>query len=385
MATDTAREEGGFMKCEEAAEFASRLCDGQVIPREVAKHIGTCEACRTRLNAYAALGAELRRLASLEQPISLKVVHWEKRERVRRRWWQDGRTSMQIPRFAFVSMLVLISILSGGLVLVRARAAHGEPMLILHFTLMPNGKTGECWLTTNENPKTNECGFATDVPGGGMVGLMFRFISRDGDLSQLGVKANYKEGSGEFNFIDDFRDVPEKVISVDPEQKGQIQVPGLGEFEVKASYLNHPFTAWGRPDEGIEPRKDEFRVVAPVLIRGNQVICNLSANGYSVDDGDSDATLMIYYPGGGRYLISRLPFEGAVEATLKNSQIRFTLEGQDYLLLSAAPILNAEHAWVSHDPQYKLSKHLEDASDDRPWFTVRSLKILLQPQLGNID
>ena len=91
------------------------------------------------------------------------------------------------------------------------------------------------------------------------------------------------------------------------------------------------------------------------------------------------------YPGEGRYLISRVPFEGAVEGTVKNGQIGFTLDGQDYLLLSAAPILSAEHAWVSHDPQYKLSEHLEGASDGRPWFRVRSLKVLLQPQLGNID
>jgi hypothetical protein len=383
MAGDTQRKEGGFMSCAEAAAFASRLCDGQVIPREEAEHIGACEACRTRLNEYAAIGAELRRLASLEQPIGLKVVQWEKG--VRRRWWQEGITTMRIPRFAFVSMLVLILILSGGLVLVRARAAQGEPMLLLHFTLIPNGKTGECWLTTNQNPKTNQCGFATDVPRGGMVGLMFRFISRDGDRSQLGVKANYKERSGEFNFIDDFRDVPEKRISVDPEQQGRIQVPGLGEFELTVSYLNHPFTAWGRPDEAIEPRKDEFRVVAPVLIRGNEVICNLSANGYSIDNGDPDATLMIFYPGEGRYLISRVPFEGAVEGTVKTGQITFTLDGQHYLLLSAAPILSAEHAWVSHDPQYKLSEHLQGASNDRPWFRVTSLKVLLQPQLGTID
>jgi hypothetical protein len=385
MAGGTAREEGEFMKCEEAAEFASRLCDGQVIPREMAEHIGTCDACRTRLNAYAAIGAELRRVASLEPPISLKVRRWEKAERVRRRWWQGGRTTIRIPRFAFVSMLVLILILSGGLVLVRARAAQGGSILLLHFTL-PNGKTEDCFLTTTEKAKTNRCVFATDVPRGGMVGLMVWFISRDGDRSQLGVKANYKESSREFNFIDDLSGVLEQTISVDPPQQGHIQVPGLGEFDVTARYLNHhPVTAWGRPDEAIEPRKDEFRVVAPVLLRGNEVICNLSANGYSIDDGDPDATLMIYYPGEGRYLISRVPFEGAVEGTVRNGQIRFTLDGQNYLLLSAAPILSSEHAWVSHDPQYKLSEHLEGASDDRPWFRVRALKVVLQPELGNID
>lgn len=373
------------MKCEEAAEFASRLCDGQLIPGDAAEHIGTCEACRARLNAYAAIGSELRRLASLENPISLNAVECTDGQEVRRRWWQAGRTTMRIPRFAFVSMLIFILILSGGLALVRARAAQGEPMLLLHLTLIPNGKTGECWLTTNENPKTNQCGYATDVPGGGMVGLWFRFIRRDGDRSQLGVRANYKVSSSEFNIIDDFKDVPEKMILVDPEQHHRIQVPGLGEFEVATSYLNHPFTAWGRPDEAIEPRKDEFRVVAPVLIRSNEVICNLSTNGYSIDDGDADATLMIYCPDEGRYLISRLAFEGAVEGTVNNGQIRFTLNGKEYLLLSAAPTLSSEHVWVSHDPQYKLSEHLEGAPDDRPWFRVRSLKVLLQLQLGNID
>ena len=373
------------MKCEEAAEFASRLCDGQVIPREVAEHIGTCEACRTRLNAYAAIGAELRRVASLEQPISLTLAQWEKGQRVRRNWWQVGRATMSIPRFAFVSMLVLILVLSGGLVLVRARAAQGGSTLLLHFTLIPKGKTGECWLTTDDNARTNQCGFATDVPPGGMVGLMFRFISRAGDRTQLGVKANYKPHSGGFHFINDFKDVTEKTISVDREQQAQIEVPGLGQFQLTAAYTNHLSAAWGRPYATIEPRKDEFRVVAPVLIRGNEVICNLSDNGNSIDDGDPDATLMIYYPGEGRYLISRVPFEGAVEGTVRHGQIRFTLDGQDYLLLSAVPILNAEHAWVSHDPQYKLSEHLKGASDDRPWFRVRSLRVLLEPQLGIID
>jgi hypothetical protein len=385
MAGDAAAEKGGFMKCEEAAEFASRLCDGQVIPREVAEHIGTCQTCRARLDAYAAVGTELRLVASLEQPRSLKAVSWEKGHRVRSGWWKEGRTTMRIPRFAFVSMLVLILVLSGGLVLVRARAAQGQPTLLLHFTLVPDGKTGECWLTTNDNPRTNQCGFTTDVSRGGMVGLMFRFVSRDGDRTQLGVKANYKDRSSRFNLIEDFKDVPEKMISVDPEQQAQIQVSGLGEFEVTAAFLNHPFISWGRTDEAIEPRKDEFRVVAPVLIRGNEVVCDLSDNGNSIDDGDADATLMIYYPGQGRYLISRVPFQGAVEGAVKNGQIRFTLGGQNYLLLSAVPILRAEHVWVSHDPQYKLSEHIEGAADDRPWFMVRSLKLLLQPQMNNID
>ena len=108
------------------------------------------------------------------------------------------------------------------------------------------------------------------------------------------------------------------------------------------------------------------------------MICNLGDNGYSVDDGDDDAALMIYYPGEGRYLISRVPFEGAVEGTVKNGQIRFTLEGQNYLLVSAAPIILQDHARVSHEPDYKLGEHMESLPDDRPVSLVRSVPRLLQ-------
>ncbi len=53
------------MKCEDAAEFFSALCNGQQIPREAAEHIGTCETCGGRLHGYLEMGMELRRVASL--------------------------------------------------------------------------------------------------------------------------------------------------------------------------------------------------------------------------------------------------------------------------------------------------------------------------------
>lgn len=376
------------MKCEQAAEFVSRLSDGQVIPREAAEHVGTCQECRERLDEYLRMGAEMRRLASLEQPETVKAGAWKNAGRVQNAWWRRGVATIRIPRFAFVSMLVLILVLSGGLALVRVRAAQNAPTLMLHFTLVPDGKTGECWLTTDNNPKTNQCGFATDVPRGGMVGLMFRFISRSGERTELGVRANYRADSSKFNFIDDFRDVPEKTISVDPAQQAHIDVPGLGEFQVTSGYLDHPFAGWGStPDETL-PSKNRFAVVNPVLIRGDQVVCDLSTNGYSIDDGDPDAALMIYCPGEGRYLVSSVPFEGAVEGAAKMNQIRFTLNGENYLLMSGMPILRSNRVWVSHDPDYKISDHIQapEASDDHPFFRVRSLKLWLQAGIiQNVD
>src|SRR5260370_1664729 len=124
MGGNTANEQGGFMNCEEGGEFVSDLCDGETIPREAAEHVGACGACRARLNAYAAMGAELNRVASLDQAITLTTVSLEKKERARLNWWRRRKT-MTIPRFASVSMLALVLPLSRGLAC--AHALTGVP------------------------------------------------------------------------------------------------------------------------------------------------------------------------------------------------------------------------------------------------------------------
>ena len=90
---------------------------------------------------------------------------------------------------------------------------------------------------------------------------------------------------------------------------------------------------------------------------------------------------MIYFPGEGRYLISTVPFEGTVQGSVELGQIKFSLEGQDYLLLSAMPTTRSEHVWVAHQPRYRLSEHLQGASDSQAMFMVRSLGKLLQDQI----
>ena len=66
-------------------------------------------------------------------------------------------------------------------------------------------------------------------------------------------------------------------------------------------------------------------------------------------------------------------------------QIRFSLDGQDYLLMSGMPILRSNHVWVSHDPEYRISEHIQGEPDDRPFFGVRSLKLWMRSQLQQAD
>src|SRR5215813_5137492 len=126
------------MKCEDAVAFVSALHDGEKIPREVAEHVGACKECADLLAAYSTIGAELRRIASLAEPNGLKERAWDEKRAVQPNWWQKCLESVRIPRFAFALMLVAILLLSGGLVLVRARANTTESVLWLAAKLPPD-------------------------------------------------------------------------------------------------------------------------------------------------------------------------------------------------------------------------------------------------------
>jgi len=87
-----------IMKCEEAAEFVSALCDGASIPPVAAGHVGACETCQARLKEYGEIGmelrsmasAELRRVASLESPEEVRARIWETTRRTTSSSWKKA-------------------------------------------------------------------------------------------------------------------------------------------------------------------------------------------------------------------------------------------------------------------------------------------------------
>jgi len=373
------------MNCEQVGKYISALCDGERIPRDAAEHIGACQTCREQLNEYAAMGSELRRLASLEEAVPVAPAD-SKMESVKEiAWWQKGFTTMRIPKLAFGVMLIAIVALSSGLVMVRARAgAATGRFLELKFKLPPTGKATICVMRADGSPKDNMCNFVHH----GHEGLLLmntRFIANSGNGTQLAIRAKYIPGAGDtdVNYGEAlFKDVPENLLPVEPGENQEIQVAGLGTVGVEAEYLDHVPPLVSLPQETLDPDPKEFRVVAPVLVRDNQVIAN--ADGSSIDTGATDATLMLYVPGEGRYLVSLVPFESAVEGSVHLGKITFSLEGHDYLLLTSMPITVSEHVWVKHEPGFKPSEHMtrqSDARDDRTNYLVRSLKTLQQEKI----
>lgn len=373
------------MTCTEAGEYISALCDGERIPRDAAEHIGGCDRCREQLNQYAAIGPELRRLASLDEAAPLTQVDW-KQSVSQAGWWRKGLTTMRIPRLAFGIMLIAILALSGGLMVVRARAgATGGRFLQLKYKgFAPTGRADICIMRMDGSQKGNTCDFV-DHGRKGLLLMNTRLIEKIGDRAQLGIRASYIAGASdsEVNYSEAlFKDISEKMLYLGPGEKQEFEVAGLGRIEVEGEYLDHIPPLVYRPEETLDPNPKEFRIVAPVLVRDNQVI--EQNDGSSIDTGSPDATLMLYVPGEGRYLMSLTPFEGAVQGNVHLGQIRFSLQGHAYLLLTSMPITVSERVWVKQENDFKPSEHMtrqSDAHDDRPMFLVRSLKKLEQDRI----
>jgi hypothetical protein len=354
------------MKCEDAAEFVSALYDGERIPREAAEHLGECEACQLRLTAYSAIGAELRRVASVEEPTEVKTGRWEEQNRMRLSWWHKGRETVRIPRFAFALMLGAIFLLSGGLILVRARPGVPRPVLWLTSKLPPDGKAFHCAMATDGQPHSEGCGHYRQVPRAGLLSMNVRFVHREGERVELGVKTRYENPPPVFTApypsADRLKDVAEENVWIEPEGKQEIVVAGLGQIELTGEFMDHKPPSFFEPGDTVDPQADQFRVVAPVLLRGKEVIFNFA--GASSTGIGPDAGVAIYWPTEGRYLISPAPFKDAVEGRVDVSQITFSLEGQDYVLLTAVPVTRSQHVWVKREPRYKPSEHIPGETDD---------------------
>jgi hypothetical protein len=374
------------VNCESAEEYISALCDGKRIPPILAEHIGLCQGCQSELRDYATMGAELRRLASMDEAPPTALVHWKQEPERQTAWWRKGLTTMRVPKLAFVAMLIAIAALSSSLVIVRARAgAATARFLELEYKFSPAGSPHICVMRADGDAKDNLCNFTSHLREG--LFLMNTHVNaHSGDQAQLRIRAKYIPGARntEVSYTEAlFKDIPEEVLSIEPGYKQEIQVAGFGAVEVEGRYLDHIPPLVYLPQETLDPSPKELRIVAPVLVRDGRVIVNAGI-GSSIDTGSPDATLMLYAPGEGRYLVSIIPFDGAVEGTVHLGQIAFSLEGHEYLLLTSTPITIAEHVWVKHERDFKPSERMvrsSDARDERPMFLVRSLRKLEEPRI----
>jgi len=209
------------MKCEEIQEYLSALCDGERIPPEAAEHIGVCEACQARMNEYLRIGVELRRLASVESTREMELGAWKHSPQETSGWWAKGWETIRIPRFAFVSLLVLVVALGSGLVLSRVRADTHGTVLLLTYKL-PDGRIERCALSLVDEGK-NLC---ATIPSPNSI-LLMKTLSQNGDRIELGVHAQYKSLDPQIpiNILDELKNIQEKRYWITPGQELRVDIP----------------------------------------------------------------------------------------------------------------------------------------------------------------
>src|SRR5579864_2021644 len=124
------------------------------------------------------------------------------------------------PRIAFASMLIVILLLCGGLVLVRAGA--GGRVLILGYKPVPTGPVLPCTMAIVNNHATT-CSHITHLSSGALV-FNARFLRQDEDRTEVGIRTKFLlqtesvEGDGEAQL----RDVPEQILSFEQGESKRI-------------------------------------------------------------------------------------------------------------------------------------------------------------------
>jgi hypothetical protein len=195
--------------------------------------------------------------------------------------------------------------------------------------------------------------------------MKVELIRRQGDRVELGVKIRYENPSPDFTGPAEQRleGIPQQSLWIEAGKNAENSVPGLGPIEFAGDFIDHKPPAFFSLDDTIDPKANEFRFVSPVLLRGKEVVFN-EGGASSMAETKPGTGVVVYQPGEGRFLFSAAPFKDAVEGSVLESQIKFALEGQEYVLLTGVPATRAEHVWMKHEPQYKPSQHHLGPDDD---------------------
>lgn len=344
------------MKCEDAAESLSALCDGEQIAADAAEHLGACDICCARLQQYLSMGAELRRVAGLE-PQQEPVTHtWKKIQRPTPTWWAKGWETMRIPRFAFVSAVLVIAALTSSLVMITARA-HTQGSILLLTAKAPTGENIRCALS-GVDQKWASCAWLN--PPQFLLG--FRVISMSGDQILLGVRAKSsgtKPSAGTYSAsIQDLDPIPEKQYWFRPGEKLEVDVPQWGALVLTGELTDHipPLVSSG--DMEMDPKPGELRIVSPLLLRGETVLHDFE--GGTAIEGEQEVVRM-YVPEQGLWVLSLRPMQGAVQGRINLNRVLFQLDGQSYSIVTGTPVARAQQIWILHDANYRPDLNAQNA------------------------
>lgn len=341
------------MKCYEATEHVSALCDGMTIPRDAAEHINGCESCRKRLKEYIAMGAELRRLASVEIAEAPIPQFDTTRRSFAATLWQRARKNMRIPRLAFASLLAAVVVLGSGWARESVQNHKSGSVLLVQFSTGP-GPVSFCALST-VHKRMDSCAGGRIVKSGVLL-WEIQAQSKDGDKAVLGVRAAVVP-RGPFSNTGYVNKLPQRRYELKPGSTLHVEVRNLGTMSFTGQWISYiPAVSAGDMNqfrEYLEPRAGELRFYSPLLLHGNQIIGQMEGGFTSVDQ--PGRAVEVYLKGVGRFDLSLYPMPGAVRGKVGFNRISFTIHGHSYTFVTAAPVSRSRYVWVSRSPGPRLS------------------------------
>jgi hypothetical protein len=343
------------MICDDAAEYVSALCSGETIPPTAAQHIANCPTCQARLADYLALGAELRRTASLGLADAVPARTWSKPRNRLATWWQKGWETMRIPRLAFAVLIAGILALASALAVDKVRAHDSGTVVLLHTT-GPDGLNADCPLSTQDKDK-DVCRLVGEF-GPRFLGYKIQLLSRNGNRVLLAIRTltySVTPGVRVFNPVE-LEAAPAKEVWLEPGEPVKFEVEKFGILTIKGDWLDHmPILVAGRvPD--LSPGQGELRLVSPLLLKGKNVAGDVGANQISITGPNA---VEAYIPGVGRFLLSHMPIKGAVEAHVNWNRLSFEEDGRSWEFISGAPVSRTDKIWVLHQPDFKPSEGID--------------------------
>lgn len=269
---------------------------------------------------------------------------------------------MKIPRFAFISMVLLIVGLSSGLVVVRARsnaASVQQSPVVTTLTLPHSGSHWQCALFANAYPDSDSCASILSTGDGGQLEASMRLLAKDADGVTLGIRTRFVPAltpSGTMLSTADLQKVPLEKYRLHLGGKVNVQIEGLGTAELTSEPLDtaHFFPAPPARiflPQTLDPHPDQLRIISPLLLKGREVVFDME--GASASGAQKNGAVVMYVPGLGRLIVAEESFTGAVKGDVNLSRINFEINGQHYRLLAGAPISRAKNVWVRLDPNFQ--------------------------------
>lgn len=347
------------MNCDQVAAFISELFDGELIPRDAARHLDRCRACRQRLADYSLISAELKRFASALPEDPPPQVDWKAGHQRPRSFLNFGTQTMGIPRFAFALMLAAIVVLSTGLVLVRAR---NNPVwwLEMNVRFPPRGALiSSIVSSTNFQPHRSQLDFVQPLTNSQLAWTVRLIESKDG-AQKLGIRAREVPLSlDQPAAIEQAHSGHEQVNWYSPGSPIQIEVPGSAQhLTITTETLDKsPWAHYTLAKQSPQVPQGFIGLNFPVLLRDGSLIGSDSTHAGAETSGDGIVAL--YIPGTGAFLFSREAFADSSPAAVDENHVTFSFERHSYLLLTSVPVASfngaPEHTiWVRHLPKFKF-------------------------------